>query len=97
MEAYMKCTKFKAIQGINNEVKVIYCDGELPLSSDDVLGEVGELLPCPFCGCVIIKTYRNGNSHYLYCDDCGARTNNFSIHTEKEKVIRYWNKRANFA
>jgi hypothetical protein len=35
----MKCTKFKAIQGINNEVKVIYCDGELPFSSQSVLGE----------------------------------------------------------
>jgi hypothetical protein len=28
------------------------------------------LKPCPFCGCTDIKRYKNGNTHFLYCDDC---------------------------
>jgi Lar family restriction alleviation protein len=55
--------------------------------------ETPELKPCPFCGCEVIKRYRNGNSHYLYCDDCGASTNSFSVMTSKEKVDRKWNTR----
>ena len=52
-----------------------------------------KLKPCPFCGCSVIKHYKNGNSQYLYCDDCGVRTYDFTINTDKEKIIRAWQKR----
>lgn len=51
------------------------------------------LKPCPFCGEDEIKVYRNGNSHYCYCSLCEASTKNFSVSTNEEKVIKYWNRR----
>ncbi len=64
-----------------------------PLSSHAVLGDVGELLPCPFCGSKA-KTPRTAigiEGEYVSCSnkDCPCESYLFLIHQ--------WNKRANFA
>lgn len=55
--------------------------------------EQNKLKDCPFCGDSDIKRYRNGNSHFLYCDFCKASTQKFSIITAEEVVNKYWNRR----
>ena len=52
-----------------------------------------ELKPCPFCGCYKINFYRNGNSHYAYCDNCGGSSRDNAVKTSREKVIEQWNRR----
>ena len=51
------------------------------------------LKPCPFCGSEKIKIYRNGNSHYAYCDICKASSKDNSVSTSEDVIIGEWNRR----
>ena len=53
----------------------------------------GKLKPCPFCGETGIRSYRNGNSHYVYCSACKASPYKFPVMTAIYIVAKAWNKR----
>ncbi len=52
-----------------------------------------KLKPCPFCGNRIIKFHKNGDSYYVYCTSCAAKTFNFPVSVSPEKVAERWNRR----
>lgn len=75
-------------------VNKFLCDykRQLPIASHAVLSDVGELLPCPFCGSTNIK-YFGVHGDNMYCRCCGAEgsAGDGTLDSAKSK----WNKRAN--
>jgi len=79
--------------GIGNSM-CIYCNGRVePLSDHAVLSEVGELLPCPFCGSSDLESAKYIISYYIQCNDCQAVSPKCGT---LEDLHLAWNKRANF-
>ena len=68
-------------------------DCEEPLSDHAVLSEVGELLPCPFCGSSDLESAKYIISYYIQCNDCQAVSPKCGT---LEDLHLAWNKRANF-
>lgn len=61
-------------------------------------GKKVELLPCPFCGgeAVIEHTSQYGNSSYVMCVKCHARTTGYfdsKTETADERATNAWNGR----
>lgn len=87
------------------------CQNFKPLSSHAVLSDVGELLPCPFCGGSVELNIIEPHSHfiatfmpdkiswsaYIECNNCSCAmgTDGDSELSVKQKVIEIWNTRAN--
>ena len=64
-----------------------------------LLSEVGELLPCPFCGSKVKITSLGGDHENwcIYCDVCKIACADMGVSGEtKEDIIKNWNRRANF-
>lgn len=68
-----------------------------PIASHAVLGEVGELLPCPFCGSNVYEArkvnLRGRPSWEIQCKQFCISM----IRGSKKEVIEDWNSRANLA
>lgn len=58
------------------------------------LENYGKVRNCPFCKSNNIKPYRNGDSHLLYCEACGASSKDNSVNASFEKVASQWNRRS---
>jgi len=77
-----------------------YVIDEKPLSSHVVLGDVGELLPCPFCGSKVELTSLGGDEENwaIICNECKCACSEMGVSgEEKDDIIKAWNRRANYA
>lgn len=53
--------------------------------------DTSELKPCPFCGGVHIRLYKEETFHRIVCDTCGAHG---GASNQASVTARMWNRRA---
>jgi Lar family restriction alleviation protein len=63
-------------------------------NAQSVLSDVGELLPCPFCGSKAELKETDLGGYILWCTNYDCYVHGMHSHN-KDEVIAAWNKRAN--
>jgi Lar family restriction alleviation protein len=78
------------VESLIEDKKSAMCEA----NAHSVLSDVGELLPCPFCGSKAELKETDLGGYILWCTNYDCYVHGMHSHN-KDEVIAAWNKRAN--